>query len=105
MQGLDIIRSQSRNPKSFFIGFNATLDFLANVPEVNYAGTKFFSDYGTPDGWNFPGYGCHTFTWVNDKGKVFIRYTFLKKGGQKFMDNDNVVKYSGIDSDYSKRDI
>jgi catalase len=86
MQGPHNIRSQSRNPRSFFIDYDATMDFLANVPESNHAGTMFFSDSATPDGWNFHGYGCHTFSWVNKQGeRVFIKYTFLKKGGQRFM--------------------
>jgi len=37
MQGPDIIRSQSRNPKTFFLDYDATFDFLANVPEANHA--------------------------------------------------------------------
>lgn len=106
MQGPDNIRSQSRNPKTFFIDFDATFDFLANVPESNHAGTMFFSDSGHPDGWNFHGYGCHTFTWVNEAGeRKFIKYTFKKKGGQKFMSFEESQKYSGIDPDYSKRDM
>ena len=106
MQGPDIIRSQSRNPQTFFIDYDATFDFLANVPEGNHAGTMFFSDSGHPDGWNFHGYGCHTFTWVNEAGeRIFIKYTFLKKGGQKFMAFEDTQKFSGIDPDYSKRDM
>ncbi|KAK5937424.1 hypothetical protein PMZ80_010431 [Knufia obscura] len=106
MQGPDIIRSQSRNPKTFLPDFDATFDFLANVPEGNHAGTMFFSDSGHPDGWNFHGYGCHTFTWVNEKGeKIYIKYTFLKKGGQRFLDFDTVQKTAGMDPDYSKRDM
>lgn len=106
MQGPDNIRSQSRNPKTFFIDYDATFDFLANVPESNHAGTMFFSDSGHPDGWNFHGYGCHTFTWVNLQGeRTLIKYTFKKKGGQKFMDFDQVQKWSGIDPDYSKKDM
>lgn len=61
MQGPDIIRSQSRNPKTFLPDFDATFDFLANVPEGNHAGTMFFSDSGHPDGWNFHGY-VHSFS-------------------------------------------
>ncbi|ESZ99466.1 catalase [Sclerotinia borealis F-4128] len=106
MQGPDNIRSQSRNPKTFFIDYDATMDFLANVPESNHAGTMFFSDSATPDGWNFHGYGCHTFSWVNEQGeRVFIKYTFLKKGGQKFMSFADAQKNMGMDPDYSKKDM
>lgn len=106
MQGPDNIRSQSRNPKTNFIDYDATFDFLANVPESNHAGTMFFSDSGHPDGWNFHGYGCHTFSWVNKQGKRhYIKYTFKKKGGQKFMSFEDVQKYSGINPDYSKKDM
>ncbi len=106
MQGPDIIRSQSRNPANFFVDFTATFDFLAHVPESNHAGAMFFSDSGHPDGWNFHGYGCHTFSWVNKQGKRhYIKYTFLKKGGQKFLSFLEAQKLSGIDPDYSKRDM
>lgn len=106
MQGPDNIRSQSRNPKTNFIDYDATFDFLANVPESNHAGTMFFSDSGHPDGWNFHGYGCHTFSWTNAQGKRhYIKYTFKIKGGQKFMSLENSQKFSGIDPDYSKRDM
>lgn len=106
MQGPDNIRSQSRNPKTFFIDYDATFDFLANVPEGNHAGAMFFSDSGHPDGWNFHGYGCHTFTWANARGeRKFIKYTFLKKGGQRFLDFETAQKLSGVDPDYSKRDM
>lgn len=64
-----------------------------------------------------------TFAWVNAEGKRnYIKYTFKKKGGQKvnqpphelqredantsqFMSFEDVQKYSGIDPDYSKRDM
>lgn len=66
IQGPDVIRSQSRNPKNFLLDYNSLFDLLALTPEANHAGMMFFSDHGTPDGWrNNHGYGCHTFKWVN----------------------------------------
>lgn len=67
MQGPDNIRSQSRNPKTNFIDYDATFDFLANVPESNHAGTMFFSDSGHPDGWNFHGYDISTLRTVKSR--------------------------------------
>ncbi len=83
IQGPDVIRSQSRNPKNFLLDYDATFDLLACTPEGfvqlprspkavsgltaycrNHAGLMFFSDHGTPDGWiHNHGYGCHTFKW------------------------------------------
>lgn len=106
MQGPDNIRSPSRNPKTFFVDYDATMDFLADVPESNHAGTMFFSDSATADGWNFHGFGCHTLSWVNEQGKRhFNKYTSLNKGGKKFMSFADAQRNMGLDPDYSKRDM
>ncbi|KAH6874549.1 catalase-like domain-containing protein [Thelonectria olida] len=93
IQGPDVIRSQSRNPKNFLLDFDALFDLLANTPEANHAGLMFFSDHGTPQAWRFNhGYGCHTFKWVNKDGKF------------QFTDAE-AVRMCGEDPDYSKRDL
>ena len=62
--GVDVIRSQQRNPQNFFVDWESTFDFLANVPESMHAGMMLWSDHGTPKAWRFNhGYGCHTFKW------------------------------------------
>ncbi|KAG2414122.1 hypothetical protein HFD88_003313 [Aspergillus terreus] len=107
MQGPDVIRSQSRNPKNFLLDHNSLFDLLANTPEANHAGMMFFSDHGTPVGWrNNHGYGCHTFKWVNAKGEfVYVKYHFLANGGQKQFTADEALRSGGEDPDYSKRDL
>lgn len=67
----------------------------------------FFSDHGTPDTWRFEhGYGCHTFKWVNAEGKfVYIKYHFIAKHGQKQLTQEEAIRISGEDPDYSKRDL
>lgn len=107
IQGPDVIRSQHRNPANFFLDYDATFDLLANTAEANHAGLMFFSDHGTPQGWRHEhGYGCHTFKWVNKEGKfVYIKYHFIAKGGQKQFTNEESIKISGEDPDYSKRDL
>ncbi|KAI9709434.1 MAG: hypothetical protein M1828_002415 [Chrysothrix sp. TS-e1954] len=108
IQGPDVIRSQARNPQSFlFPDYNAVFDFLGNVPESNHAGIMFFSNHGTPDTWRHEhGYGCHTFKWVNKSGEfVYIKYHFLVKHGQKQLTEEQATKISGMDPDYSKRDL
>ncbi|KFA69322.1 hypothetical protein S40285_08523 [Stachybotrys chlorohalonatus IBT 40285] len=107
IQGPDVIRSQSRNPRNFLLDFDALFDLLANTPEGNHAGLMFFSDHGTPQGWRFNhGYGCHTFKWVNAKGKfVYIKYHFIAKHGQKQFTDEEAVRMCGQDPDYSKRDL
>ncbi|KAG7287488.1 hypothetical protein NEMBOFW57_007000 [Staphylotrichum longicolle] len=107
IQGPDVIRSQSRNPKNFLLDFDALFDLLANTPEANHAGLMFFSDHGTPQGWrNNHGYGCHTFKWVNKEGRfVYIKYHFIAKDGQKQFTDEEAVRMCGEDPDYSKRDL
>ncbi|KAL6720156.1 hypothetical protein ACLMJK_002077 [Lecanora helva] len=107
IQGPDVIRSQHRDPRNFLLDYDATFDLLACTPEGNHAGLMFFSDHGTPDGWiNEHGYGCHTFKWVNKDGKfVYIKYHFLAENGQKQMTEPEAIKTSGIDPDYSKRQL
>jgi len=107
IQGPDVIRSQSRNPKNFLLDYNSLFDLLALTPEANHAGMMFFSDHGTPNGWTHNhGYGCHTFKWVNKDGKfVYIKYHFLAKHGQKQFTADEAIKMSGEDPDYSKREL
>ncbi|PYH85855.1 catalase [Aspergillus uvarum CBS 121591] len=107
IQGPDVIRSQYRNPQNFLLDHNSLFDLLANTPEGNHAGMMFFSDHGTPVGWrNQHGYGCHTFRWVNAEGRfVYIKYHFLADGGQKQFTADEAQQHSGIDPDFSKRDL
>ncbi|KAL9128805.1 MAG: hypothetical protein Q9217_002586 [Psora testacea] len=107
LQGPDVIRSQHRNPKNFFLDYDATFDLLACTPEGNHAGLMFFSDHGTPDGWiHEHGYGCHTFKWVNTKGKfVYIKYHFLAEHGQKQLTDTEATRLAGEDPDYSKRQL
>ncbi|KAK5728730.1 hypothetical protein LTR15_001869 [Elasticomyces elasticus] len=100
------IRSQARNPKNFFLDYDATFDLLGATPEGNHAGLMFFSDHGTPDGWiNEHGYG-HTFKWVNKKGEfVYIKYHFLAKHGQKQLTEPEAIRISGENPDYSKMQL
>ncbi|KAK5130532.1 hypothetical protein LTR08_001962 [Meristemomyces frigidus] len=107
IQGPDVIRSQSRNPRNFFLDYDATFDLLGCTPEGNHAGLMFFSDHGTPDGWvNEHGYGCHTFKWVNKAGEfVYIKYHFMAKHGQKQLTGPEAIRISGENPDYSKMQL
>ncbi|KAK4985424.1 hypothetical protein LTR50_005974 [Elasticomyces elasticus] len=107
IQGPDVIRSQSRNPRNFLLDYDATFDLLGCTPEGNHAGLMFFSDHGTPDGWvNEHGYGCHTFKWVNKNGEfVYIKYHFMAEHGQKQLTEPEAIRISGEDPDYSKRQL
>lgn len=67
----------------------------------------FFSDHGTPQGWRHEhAYGCHTFKWVNKNGGfVYIKYHFIANHGQKQFTDQEAMRISGEDPDYSKRDL
>ncbi|MCO5589870.1 hypothetical protein L7F22_043839 [Adiantum nelumboides] len=105
--GPDNIRSQQRNPANFLLDFQAWFDFLANVPESMHAGTMLLSDHGTPKGWRFMnGFGCHTFSWVNEEGKrTFIKYHWLSQQGTKNLTMEEATTMCGQDPDYAKRDL
>ncbi|CUS07892.1 unnamed protein product [Tuber aestivum] len=107
MQGLDAIRSQQRNPANFLLDFNATFDFLANVPESNHAAMMLFSNHGHPKGWRkMHGFGCHTFKWVNKEGQyVYIKYHFICDQGVHQFTREEAVQACGEDPDFSKRDL
>lgn len=105
--GPDNIRSQQRNPKNFLLDFQAWFDFLANVPESMHAGLMLLSDHGTPVGWRYmSGFGCHTFSWVNNQGKrTFIKYHWLSQQGTKNHTMAETTKMCGEDPDFAKRDL
>ncbi|MBE3041414.1 catalase [Candidatus Bathyarchaeota archaeon] len=107
IQGPDVIRSQYRAPENFLLDYDGMFDLLGNTPEANHAGLMFFSDHGTPQGWRFNhGYGCHTFKWVRADGRfVYIKYHFLATHGQRQFTDDEAMRVSGEDPDYSKRDL
>ena len=53
-------------------------------------------------------HGCsaHTFKWVNKDGNfVYIKYHFIAKHGQKQFTAEEVLKLSGEDPDYSKKEL
>lgn len=107
IQGPDVIRSQYRAPENFLLDYDGVFDLLGNTPEANHAGLMFFSDHGTPQVWRFNhGYGAHTFKWVRSDGQfVYIKYHFIAKHGQRQFTNDEAIRISGEDPDYSKRDL
>ncbi|PWW73282.1 catalase [Tuber magnatum] len=107
IQGPDAIRSQQRNPVNFLLDYNATFDFLANVPESNHAGMMLFSNHGHPKGWRrMHGFGCHAFKWVNGEGQfVYVKYHFICDKGSAQFTWDEAVRTCGQDPDFSKRDL
>lgn len=82
-------------------------DLLVNTPEWQSCWLDVFSDHGTPVGWRFEsGYGSHTFDWVHKEEEfVFIQYHFKVKHGQKQFTEEEAIRISGKDSNYSKRDL
>ena len=107
MKGPDVIRSQQRNPQTALIDFEATFDFLAANPESMHAGTMFFSDRGTPVGWQYmDGFGCHTFKWTNKDGsQVYIKYHFLTSQGKRDFTFEQAQEMCGADPDFAKRNL
>lgn len=72
-----------------------------------HAGMMLLSDHGTPDGWRFMnGFGCHTFSWVNEDGKIhYVKYHWLSQQGTRNHTLEEATKICGEDPDYAKRDL
>ncbi|PUU80692.1 catalase-like domain-containing protein [Tuber borchii] len=106
MQGPDVFQSQQRNPEKS-LDYNATFDFLANVPESNHAAMMLFSNHGHPKGWRkMNGYGCHTFKWVNKESQfVYVKYHFICDQGSEQLTWEEAKKKYGEDPDFSNRDL
>lgn len=66
-----------------------------------------FGDRGTPDGYRFMnGYGSHTFKLVNAKGEpYYCKFHYKTDQGIKNLDSKRADDLTGIDPDYSIRDL
>ncbi|KAL0228421.1 hypothetical protein RCL1_004564 [Eukaryota sp. TZLM3-RCL] len=108
MKGPDVIRSQTRNPASGLLDYDAMFDYFSSNPESLHAATMHFSERGTPIGWRcLDGYGVHTYKWVNSKNEqVYVKYHWFpeEKPARRFFTNEESLNlYS--DPDFSKRDL
>eukprot|EP00742_Colponemidia_sp_Colp-10_P003993 GILJ01004260.1.p1 GENE.GILJ01004260.1~~GILJ01004260.1.p1 ORF type:complete len:542 (+),score=66.30 GILJ01004260.1:149-1774(+) len=105
--GPDNIHALQRNPKNFLLDYDSWFDWMSMTPESMHCNTMFWSDRGTPVGWRFmPGFGCHTFKWVNAAGEhVYVKYHFISEQGVKNFTWPEAIQMCGRDPDFAKRDL
>ncbi|KAL1130974.1 hypothetical protein AAG570_012215, partial [Ranatra chinensis] len=101
------IHTQKRNPVTHLKDADMFWDFITLRPESTHQVMFLFSDRGIPDGYrHMNGYGSHTFKLVNDKNEAFYcKFHYKTDQGIKNIMADKAGELSGIDPDYSIRDL
>ena len=103
----DFIHSQKRDPQTNLTNYNAFWDFLSLTPESVFQVIRLFTDLGTPDGFrHMDGFGTNTFIWYpNLKEYYYVKYHWKTRQGIKNLTNEESVKISGENPDYSTQDL
>ena len=103
----DFIHSQKRLPGSGLRDADMQWDFWTLSPESSHQVTYLMGDRGLPRSWReMPGYGSHTYQWINAAGEQFwVKYHFKSKQGNIEMQSAEAELIAGADADYYRRDL
>jgi len=103
----DFIHSQKRLPGSGLRDADMQWDFWTLSPESAHQVTYLMGDRGLPRTWReMPGYGSHTYQWINAAGEQFwVKYHFKSKQGNVEMQGAEAELIAGADADYYRRDL
>jgi catalase len=103
----DFIHSQKRLPGSGLRDATMQWDFWSLSPESAHQVTYLMGDRGLPRSWReMPGYGSHTYQWINAAGERFwVKYHFKSKQGNVEMEGSEAELIAGADADYYRRDL
>jgi catalase len=103
----DFIHSQKRLPGSGLRDADMQWDFWTLSPESAHQVTYLMGDRGLPRSWReMPGYGSHTFEWINAAGEQFwVKYHFHSQQGNVEMGGSEAELIAGADADYYRRDL
>jgi catalase len=103
----DFIHSQKRLPGSGLRDADMQWDFWSLSPESAHQVTYLMGDRGIPRSWReMPGYGSHTYQWINAAGEKFwVKYHFKTKQGDVTMEGAEAELIAGADADYYRRDL
>ena len=103
----DFIHSQKRLPGSGLRDADMQWDFWTLSPESAHQVTYLMGDRGLPRSWrNMPGFGSHTYQWINAVGERFwVKYTFKSNQSNVEMSVSEAQKIAGADADYYRRDL
>ncbi|UOR02542.1 catalase [Leucobacter allii] len=103
----DFIRSQKRLPDSGLRDADMQWDFWTLSPESAHQVTYLFGDRGLPRSWReMPGYGSHTYQWINGAGERFwVKYHFSPLQGTAEIGGAEAEAIAGADADFYRRDL
>ena len=103
----DFIHSQKRMPGSGLRDADMQWDFWTLSPESAHQVTYLMGDRGLPRSWrHMPGYGSHTFQWINAAGQRFwVKYHFHALQGNDELDGGLAEAIAGADADFYRRDL
>ncbi len=103
----DFIRSQKRLPGTGLRDADMQWDFWSLSPESSHQVTYLMGDRGLPRSWReMPGFGSHTFQWINAEGERFwVKYHFKSNQGNVEMGGAEAELIAGADADFYRRDL
>ncbi|MBI9115434.1 catalase [Sanguibacter suaedae] len=103
----DFIHSQKRLPGSGLRDADMQWDFWTLSPESAHQVTYLMGDRGLPTSWReMPGYGSHTYQWINAEGERFwVKYHFKSLRGNSEMTGSAAEAIAGADADHYRRDL
>jgi len=103
----DFIHSQKRMPGSGLRDADMQWDFWTLSPESAHQVTYLMGDRGLPRSWrHMPGYGSHTFQWINAAGDRFwVKYHFHALQGNEELGAGPAEAIAGADADFYRRDL
>jgi catalase len=107
MKFLDLVHTQTRNPKNELKDITAKWDFWTLTPESMHQVMMLFSDRGIPHGYrHMDGFGIHTFSMINSEGKKFwVKFHFKTQQGIKNFTREEAIRMAGLDPDFGMRDL
>jgi len=103
----DFIHTQKRDPRTNLRNPTAMWDFWSLSPESLHQVTILFSDRGLPKSYrHVNGYGSHTYSFINAKGKRFwVKFHFKTKQGIECITEAEAERIVGEDRESHQRDL
>ena len=103
----DMVHAFKPSPKDNSNDLNRFWDFIANSPESTNMITWIFSDKGTIKSFRkTPGFGVHTFVWVNENGeRVYVKYHWHPTEGEETITRQEAEMLAGKDPNVAINDL
>lgn len=103
----DFIHTQKRDPRTNLRSAAAAWDFWSLSPESVHQVTILFSDRGIPKSYrHMHGFGCHTFSLLNDKNERFwVKFHFRTMQGIQCLTEEEAAKLIAADRESHQRDL